>query len=78
MAALFVALGYAFVRLARGIEGGNTLSAVLMAGITGFLIVGLFDSLFDAPRLALLFFLLLFAAAAAPITAAEAATRPAR
>ena len=34
----------------------------MIAGIVGFLVVGLFDSLLDVPRVAFLFFLLLLLA----------------
>lgn len=37
----------------------NIMAAGLLAGITAFLIIGLFSSIFDAPRLSLLFFLIL-------------------
>lgn len=39
---------------------GKLFSTSLLAAISGFLAVGLFDSLFDAPRLTMLFFILLF------------------
>ena len=41
---------------------GQTFAAVLLAGLVGFLVVGAFDSLFDAPRLTLTFGLLIAAA----------------
>jgi VanZ family protein len=65
--AFFVAVGYALARLAGGTVRGDLWSGVLFASLVAFLLVGLFDSLFDAPRLALLFYLLLFAGAASPL-----------
>ena len=44
--------------LARAVWRGNGHATVLLASAGGFLTVGLFGSLFDAPRMALLFFLL--------------------
>jgi len=38
----------------------NIYSAVLLSSLSGFLMVGIVDSPFDAPRLGLLFFLMLF------------------
>ena len=48
----------------RVLRGGpqSLLDAAVLASLLGFLVVGLFDSLFDAPRLATLFFLLLLIA----------------
>jgi len=45
-------------RLAPALWRGDRLAGVLLAAIAGFLSVGLFGSLFDAPRIATLFFLL--------------------
>lgn len=53
-----IALG----RLTAGAWRGDLFSATLLAALCGFLLVGLFDSLFDAPRLTTFFFLLLFLA----------------
>jgi len=47
-------------RLIRAALCGNELSNALASGIVGFLIVGLFSSPFDAPRLTFLFFSLVF------------------
>jgi hypothetical protein len=44
--------------LARAVWRGDRLAGVLLASTGGFLTVGLFGSLFDAPRIATLFFLL--------------------
>jgi hypothetical protein len=38
----------------------NAFMAILLSSLGGFMVVGLVDSPFDAPRLTLLFFLLLF------------------
>jgi hypothetical protein len=52
-------------RLARAVRQGDRLAGVLLASTSGFLTVGLFGSLFDAPRIATLFFLLVVLAATA-------------
>jgi hypothetical protein len=44
--------------LARAVWRGNAQAAVLLAAIGGFLTVGMFGSLFDTPRIAMLFYLL--------------------
>jgi hypothetical protein len=44
--------------LARGLWRGDPRAGVLLAATSGFLAVGLFGSLFDTPRIAMLFFLL--------------------
>jgi hypothetical protein len=48
--------------LIRQIVRGNLLSAVLLAAITGFMVTGVTVSIFDQPRLALMFYLLCFTA----------------
>ncbi len=58
---LFVALlGVVVARLLGQILKGERYSAVLLSSLTGFLVVGVIGSLFDVPRLTLLFYLLLF------------------
>lgn len=51
---------YIYQALVKKMLQGNLFSTSLLAAISGFLAVGLFDSLFDAPRLTMLFFILLF------------------
>ena len=59
--ALFVGLlGLVIVRLLGQVMEGERFSAVLLASLTGYLVVGIIGSLFDAPRLTLLFYLLVF------------------
>lgn len=53
---------------------GHAGMAAIACGLTGFLVVGLFDSLLDVPRLALLFYLTLLVALA-PRAAASAPRR---
>jgi hypothetical protein len=60
VAAVVLAVG----RAAHGAIRGNVLASTLLAALVGFVLVGAFDSLFDAPRLALAFYLWLLAAAA--------------
>ncbi|MEJ7668060.1 MAG: VanZ family protein [Casimicrobiaceae bacterium] len=60
---LFATLGvmlYSWVLLAKKTWDQDLFAATILAAISGFLLIGLFDSLFDAPRLSLLFFLLVF------------------
>jgi hypothetical protein len=49
----------------RGLHG-ETMAALGLAALAGFLMVGMFDSLFDVPRLTLAFFLVAFAAVMRP------------
>ncbi|RMF07751.1 MAG: hypothetical protein D6763_11545 [Alphaproteobacteria bacterium] len=60
---LFVALlGVVILRLLAQVLAGERYSAVLLSSLSGFLVVGIVGSLFDAPRLTLLFFLIVFTA----------------
>jgi len=56
-ASLIVYLG---VSLLRQLHRGDTLAAGLLASIAGILTVGLFGSILDSPRIALLFYFSLF------------------
>lgn len=49
----------ALVRLASGKANAHPLAPAMAASLAGFAIVGLFDSLLDVPRVALLFYVLL-------------------
>ena len=50
--------GYALTQITQHfLRSGNLVSLSVLAGLVGFLTVGVVDSLFDAPRLSLLFFL---------------------
>jgi len=51
---------FAFFTLARSAWKGNVFAGASLASLAGFLSIGLFDSLFDAPRLITLMFLILF------------------
>ncbi|HSY27145.1 MAG TPA: hypothetical protein VK832_06565, partial [Burkholderiaceae bacterium] len=50
----------------RGARGEQT-AGIFLASLAGCLVVGLFDSLFDVPKLTLLFFLVIFVATLRPI-----------
>lgn len=64
---LFSALVLAALwRVSVGTARDHSMSAALFAAILGFLVVGLFDSLLDAPRVALLFYLTLLVALGLP------------
>jgi hypothetical protein len=66
LAALAMAVAVALVALLRRVAGRPAAEAapasVLLAGLAGFLVVGLAHGLIDAPRLMTLFYLLLFTA----------------
>lgn len=76
LAAFMLALLIAFSRLFDRLERGDRWALMLLIALSGFLILGAFDTLIDDPRIAMLFFLLLFTAvspatlALAPSTAA--------
>lgn len=55
----------------RGLHG-ETQASISLAALAGFMVVGMFDSLFDVPRLTLLFFLVVFAAVMRPAKAPAA------
>lgn len=58
---LFAALlTVVIARLLRQIMAGERFSAVLLASLTGFMVVGIIGSLFDAPRMTLMLYLVLF------------------
>lgn len=60
---VFVALiAIALYRSLIGRRSHHPLAPAMVAGILGFLVVGLFDSLLDVPRVAFMFFLLLLLA----------------
>lgn len=65
--AIFVLmLAGASARLWRPLLDGDHGAAALAASFGGFVMVGMFDSLLDVPRVSLLFYLLLFASLAVP------------
>ena len=51
-------VGTALAHLTVGKSSSHALAPALCAGVVGFILVGMFDSLLDAPRLAMLFYLL--------------------
>ena len=59
--AMGLLLLYAAWRMAGSAWHGRVDAAVFLAALTGALVVGVFDSLFDVPKLQLLFMLLLAA-----------------
>lgn len=58
---------YALVQRLKNAQRGDLFSATLLAALLGFLMVGLFDSILDFPRLSLLYYLLLFIALLRPV-----------
>jgi hypothetical protein len=66
VAAMSLLLLYLFADLAmRGLHGEDA-AGISLAALAGFLMVGLFDSLFDVPRLTFVFFMVVFAAVMRP------------
>jgi VanZ family protein len=63
LAAWAALIAFAFARGAAGLWRGDLFAAATLAGLTGFLVVGVFDSMIDSPRLLLLLGLLLWLAA---------------
>ncbi|MES2740014.1 MAG: hypothetical protein V4754_03565 [Pseudomonadota bacterium] len=68
----------ALATLARQVWRGQAGAAPCLAALTGFLVVGVFDSLLDVPRLALLFYLLLLCALLRPLPSPLSVRRPRR
>ena len=62
LATLGALIAVALIRSLSGRRAHHPLAPAMVAGIVGFLVVGLFDSLLDVPRVAFLFFLLLLLA----------------
>ncbi len=58
------------------VRRGNRFALALLAALSSFLAVGLFDSLLDVPRLALLYYLLLFTALLEPFPAVPGCLAP--
>ena len=65
--ALGLLMAYAFGSLAQASLGGSLAAGVYLASLSGFMLVGLFDSLLDVPRLALLFFIVLLMSTMQPL-----------
>ena len=63
---LLALLSLAGLRLLRQAMGGNPCALACAAALLGFLVVGLFDSLLDVPRIALLCYLMLLCALLQP------------
>ena len=55
-------VAYAMVKIARKSLRGDLYACVTLAALSGFIVVGWFESMFDAPRLILLFYLVIFVA----------------
>jgi hypothetical protein len=55
-------IGCVYVRLVQRVLRGDLFSVLAACSITGYLVVGLFGSLFEAPQLTTLFFLVVFVA----------------
>lgn len=66
LAATALLLAIAATHLALRAVRGEAGAGIYLAAMAGFMLVGLFDSLFDVPRLTLLFFLVLGAAMLTP------------
>jgi hypothetical protein len=55
---LFVTFG--LWRAARNAWRGDAMAGVMLASCIGFLVIGIFDSLLDSPRILMLFLLLIW------------------
>ena len=66
LAAIALLLAVSATQLALRAVRGEAGAGIYLAAMAGFMLVGLFDSLFDVPRLTLLFFLVLGAAMMTP------------
>ncbi len=66
LASFGLLLLYALIKQAESALRGDLLAATRIASLAGFLMVGLFDSILDFPRLSLLFYLMLFIALQRP------------
>lgn len=60
LGAFFILFANAIYNCCRRLAQQNVFAAILLSSFSGFMVVGIVDSPFDAPRLTLLFFLLLF------------------
>jgi len=66
LGAFFLLFAKAVYRCCIKLRRHDSFAAILLAAFSGFMVVGLVDSPFDAPRLTFLFFLLLFFALMQP------------
>lgn len=64
-------IGTALFRVVAGPARRHPIAPFVAAALTGFLVVGAFDSLLDVPRLAFLFYLLLFVGIVLPADGTE-------
>ena len=62
VALVFLLYIYALYAFARRALRGDLLAAAPLAALAGLLVVGLFDSVLDVPRVTMLMYLLLFLA----------------
>lgn len=70
LVAFVLLLGVALWRLAFGVARYQPLAPFLAASLSGFVVVGAFDSLLDVPRVAFLFYLLLLVSLSIPASKA--------
>jgi hypothetical protein len=77
--ALFVAMGLAALwRVTLGRAKDHPLAPGIAGGLVGFVVVGLFDSLLDVPRLAFAFYLVLLLGMTLRHTRPPVAAKPSR
>lgn len=67
LGALSLLVGVVMLRLGEKALTGDIQDGVAFASLAGFLLVGLFDSLLDVPRIAILFFLILLISRIRPV-----------
>ena len=57
---MMILIIYTLKELGKGAWSGNAQQLIMLSSLSGFLVIGVTDSLFDAPRLTLLFWMLVF------------------
>ncbi len=60
LALMMILIIYTLKELGKGAWSGNAQQLIMLSSLSGFLVIGVTDSLFDAPRLTLLFWMLVF------------------
>jgi hypothetical protein len=76
--ALAVLIVASIVLITRAMQAGSVVAPAFLAGLVAFMLVGMFDSLVDAPRVAFLFYFLVLAGPALANAAAVCAATDAR
>ena len=75
LALMTILIIYTLKKLGKAAWSGSALPLIILSSLSGFLVVGLSDSLFDAPRLTLLFWMLVFFSLGYTFSVSESADR---